>query len=198
MHSFISPVPNGSCRVLDKTSAEWVTWDGSKTTHDRYMRWTKTNTDLYYSHNEVHSTYIFAYPTSASLQYRQHHCTHLVFLSSLALVLDLLLLLEFLCDSRLPQWLAFTALVRLRVESSLQGRVSAHTGDNLCPQLESESLGLDCQQAHHNAAYECEKLPPAAYSRLPYRSNSNTTHIWLYLIFITPSPITSWLSQGGF
>ena len=60
---------------------------------------------------------------------------HLVLLPALALLLDLLLLLQLLRHAGFPQGLALAPLVGFGVEGRLQGRVPSHAGHHLLPQL---------------------------------------------------------------
>jgi len=60
---------------------------------------------------------------------------HLMFLSALALLLDLLLFLQFLRDARLSQRLPLASLVGLGVEGGLQSRVATHAHHHVLAQL---------------------------------------------------------------
>ncbi len=60
---------------------------------------------------------------------------YLVFLTALAFLLDLLLFLQFLCDTSLTQGLSLAALVGLAVQRCLQGRVTPHTNYDLLAEL---------------------------------------------------------------
>ena len=61
---------------------------------------------------------------------------HLVLLPALALLLDLLLLLQLLGDAGLAQGLPLAALIGLGVEGRLQGCVPPHAHHHLLPQLQ--------------------------------------------------------------
>lgn len=56
---------------------------------------------------------------------------YLMFLPAFALLLDLLLLLQLLCDAGLPQRLALASLVGLGVQSGLERRVTTHAHHHL-------------------------------------------------------------------
>lgn len=60
---------------------------------------------------------------------------HLMFLPALALLLDLLLFLQLLCDASLSQRLTLAPLVGLGVEGGLQSRVAPHAHHHLLTQL---------------------------------------------------------------
>ena len=60
---------------------------------------------------------------------------HLMLLTLLALLFNLLLFLQLLCNSGFTQWLVFWSFVRIAVECRLQRRVSAHTRNHIPPQL---------------------------------------------------------------
>lgn len=59
-------------------------------------------------------------------------------LPTLALLLDLLLLLQLLSDASLAQGLPLAALVGLGIEGRLEGRVPPHTHHHFLPQLQEE------------------------------------------------------------
>lgn len=61
-------------------------------------------------------------------------------LPTFALLLDLLLLLQFLRDASLPQRLALASLVGLGIECRLEGRVASHAHHHLLTQLQTQNL----------------------------------------------------------
>lgn len=64
--------------------------------------------------------------------------THLVLLSALALLLNLLLFLQLLSDAGLAKGLPLAALVGLGIEGRLKRRVPPHAHHHLLPQLQEE------------------------------------------------------------
>ena len=65
----------------------------------------------------------------------QPRTKYLVFLPALPLLLNLLLLFQFLCHAGLSQSLALASLIGFGVESCLQGCVPAHASHHLLSQL---------------------------------------------------------------
>lgn len=60
---------------------------------------------------------------------------YLMFLPAFALLLNLLLFLQLLCDAGLSQRLTFAALVGLSIKGGLQSCVTTHTHHHLLTQL---------------------------------------------------------------
>lgn len=83
--------------------------------------------------------------------------THLVLLPALALLLNLLLLLQLLGDAGLTQGLPFATLVGLGIEGRLKGRVPPHAHHHFLPQLQEEekhghTLVMSTQNAQLHSA----------------------------------------------
>lgn len=60
---------------------------------------------------------------------------YLMLLTTFALLLNLLLLLQFFCDTSLTQGLSLAAFVCFAIECCLQGCITPHTHYNILPQL---------------------------------------------------------------
>lgn len=87
----------------------------------------------------------------------QQRGAHLVLLPALALLLNLLLLLQLLRDAGLTQGLPLASLVGLGIEGCLKGRVPPHAHHHFLPQLQEEekhrhTLVMSTQNAQLHSA----------------------------------------------
>lgn len=64
---------------------------------------------------------------------------YLVFLTTFALLFDLLLFLQLLCDAGFTQRLTFAALVGLGIERRFQSCVTPHANHHLLTQLQAQN-----------------------------------------------------------